>query len=386
MREWGQEILKRLAGLNLSPAREAEIVEEAAQHLEDRYQELIASRRTEEEARRVALEELSNANLLDAVGLTNMVPLGHTLSTIGFWLGPQTTPPPPSDMANALLFLTSPGYLRALSIPLLRGRGFAPEDTLTSPHVVLVDDAFAQKFLPGRDPVGTVINLDFLGRAEIVGVVGHVKHLGLASDACASVRGEIYFPFEQFPDKFISMDPAGMTLVVRTHSNPATIVPAVRRAVMGPWKDQPVFNVQTMEQVISDSIADSRSRLVLLEIFASIALLLAAVGIYGVVSYAVGQRTQEMGIRMALGARAQDVLRLVIGQGFKIALTGVGIGIIGALGLTRFLSSFLYGVRSNDALTFATVGLLLTAVALLACYIPARRATKVDPMVALRYE
>jgi putative ABC transport system permease protein len=155
---------------------------------------------------------------------------------------------------------------------------------------------------------------------------------------------------------------------------------------MGPWKDQPVFNVQTMEQVISTSIAGSRSRLVLLGIFASIALLLAAVGIYGVVSYSVGQRTHEMGIRMALGARRRDVLTLVIGQGFTLALIGVAIGIIGALALTRFLSNFLYGVKPSDPLTYIAVSLILSSVALMASYIPARRATNVDPMVALRYE
>jgi predicted permease len=335
---------------------------------------------------RQLLEQVRNIPGVDAAGLTNMIPLGNTLSTTGFWLGPQTTPPAQSDMSSALLFLSTPGFLRALKISWLRGRLFGPEDTLTSPHVVLVDDAFAQKFFPGTDPLGKIINLDFLGRAEIVGVVGHVKHYGLASDAGASVRGEIYFPFEQFPDKFMSMSATGMTLVVRTHSNPASIVPAVRRAVMGPWKDQPVFNVQTMEQVISDSIADPRSRLVLLGIFASLALVLAAVGIYGVVSYSVSQRTHEMGIRMALGARRQDVLRLVIEQGFKFALLGVTIGIIGALGLTRFLSNFLYGVRATDPLTFAAVSLILSGVALVASYIPARRATKVDPLVALRYE
>jgi putative ABC transport system permease protein len=155
---------------------------------------------------------------------------------------------------------------------------------------------------------------------------------------------------------------------------------------MGPWKDQPVFNVQTMEEIISASTADTRLPLVVLGVFASMALVLAAVGIYGVVSYSVSQRTHEMGIRMALGARRQDALRLVVAQGFKFALLGVTIGIIGALGLTRFLSSFLYGVNPTDPLTFIMVSLILSSVALMASYIPARRATKVDPMVALRYE
>jgi predicted permease len=332
------------------------------------------------------LEQVRNIPGVDTAGLTNMVPLGDIVSTTGFWLGPQTTPPAQSDMNSALLFLATPGYPRALKIPWLRGRLFGPEDTLTSPHVVLVDNVFVERFLPGADPLGKIINLDFLGRAEIVGVVGHVKHYGLASDAEASVRGEIYFPFEQVPDKFMSMSATGTTLVVRAHSNPLTIVPAVRQAVMGPWKDQPVFNVQTMEQVISTSIAGSRSRLVLLGTFAGIALLLAAVGIYGVVSYSVGQRAHEMGIRMALGARRRDVLRLVVGQGFRLALIGVLIGIIGALGITRFLSNFIYGVRPSDPLTFVAVSIILCSTALIASFIPARRATKVDPMVALRYE
>jgi predicted permease len=335
---------------------------------------------------RQLLEQVKNIPGVDAVGLTNMVPLGHALSTIGFWLGPQTTSPPQSDMNSALLFLTTPGYLRALGIPLLRGRFFAPEDTPRSPHVVLVDNDFVQKFLPGTDPVSTEINLKFLGRAEIVGVVGHVKHWGLGSDAGARVRCEIYFPLEQLPDQFMSMTATGMTLVVGAHSAPITIVPAIGQAVMGPWKDQPVFNVQTMDQVISASTAGTRFPSVLLGIFASLALVLAAIGIYGVVSYSVGQRTHEIGIRMALGAQQSDVMRLVVGQGFKLALIGVAIGIIGALPLTRLLATLLYGVKPTDPLTFALATLTLAGVALLASYVPARRATKVDPMVALRYE
>ncbi|MDR3676953.1 MAG: ABC transporter permease [Acidobacteriota bacterium] len=321
-----------------------------------------------------------------AAGLTNMVPLSPMFSTIDFWIGPQTTPPPQADMTGALCFISSPGYLHSMGIPLLRGRLLTREDTLSSPRVVVVDNVLAQRFFPGTDPVGKRINMDFLGPAEIVGVVGHVKHWGLGSDAGAKIRCEIYFPLEQVPDKFMSMTAGGMTVVLRTHSDRITIVPAVRRAIMGPGKDQPVFNLQTMEQVIGASLVGTRFPLILLGIFAGVALLLASVGIYGVVSYSVNRRTHEMGIRMALGAQRGDVLKLVIGQGLRLALIGVGIGIIGALALTRFLSSLLYGVKPTDPVTFIAVSLILTAVALIASYIPARRATKVDPMVALRYE
>jgi len=335
---------------------------------------------------RQLLEQVENIPGVQAAGLTNLVPLSERFSENDFWVGPQTTPPSQADMTGALFFLTSPGYLRSLGIPLLRGRFLTLDDTVISPRVVVVDSVLAQKFFPGTEPVGKHINLDFLGPVEIVGVVGHVKHWGLGSDAGAKIRCEIYFPLEQFPDKFMGMAAGGMTLVLRTHSDPITIVPAVRRAVMGPGKDQPVFNVQTMEEVIRASTAGTRFPLMLLGIFAGVALLLASVGIYGVVSYSVNRRTHEIGIRMALGAKRGDVLKLVVGQGFRLTLIGVAAGIAGAMVLTRFLSSLLYDVKPTDPSTFVAVSLLLIGLSLLACYIPARRATRVDPMVALRYE
>jgi predicted permease len=344
---------------------------------------------TPEKARiafRQLLEQVENIPGVQAAGLTNLVPLSERFSEVDFWIGPQTTPPPQADMTGALLFITSPGYLHSLGIPLLRGRFLTLDDTLSSPRVVVVDNVLAQKFFPGTEPVGKHINLDFLGPVEIVGVVGHVKHSGLGSDAGAKIRCEIYFPLEQFPDKFMSMAAGGMNLVLRTHSDPITIVPAVRRAVMGPGKDQPVFNVQTMEQVISASTVDTRFRVALLGIFAGLALLLASVGIYGVVSHSVSRRTHEIGIRMALGAKRGDVLKLVVGQGFRLTLIGVAAGIAGAVVLTRFLSSLLYDVKPTDPVTFVAASLILTGVALIASYIPARRATKVHPIVALRYE
>jgi putative ABC transport system permease protein len=210
---------------------------------------------------------------------------------------------------------------------------------------------------------------------EIVGVVGGVHDTGFDQQP----RPTIYFPYLQTGDQT-------MSLVVRTDSEPAAIVPVIKNAILSVDKDQPIFNVKTMDEIISGVVSAQRLAFILLGIFAFLALTLAAVGIYGVTSYSVSQRTHEIGIRMALGARESDVFRLVVGHGLTLGLVGVGLGVAGALVLTRFLASLLYGIRPTDPLTYLVVSLVLTAVAALASYIPARRATKVDPMEALRYE
>ncbi len=318
-----------------------------------------------------------------AAGLTNMVPLGDVTSSIGFWFGPAATPPRDSSLVHpSLLSITTPGYFRALEIPLLRGRFFTAEDATASPHMAVIDDALARKFFPGTDPLGKRINVMFLGPAEIVGIAGNVKHFGLASNA----KPEIYFPLDQVPDQLMSMTLGGMDLIVRSPLSPVTIIPAIRRALMGPGEGQALFRAQTMEEVISNSTAGTQLPSVLLGTFACLALLLASVGIYGVVSYSASRRTHEIGIRMALGAQKNDVLKMVVRQGLRLAIIGVAVGVTGALALTRFLSSLLYGVKPTDPLTFVAVSLILIAVALVACYIPARRAANVDPMVALRHE
>jgi predicted lysophospholipase L1 biosynthesis ABC-type transport system permease subunit len=216
--------------------------------------------------------------------------------------------------------------------------------------------------------------------------VGHVKHWGLDSDDTAKIRDQIYFPVLQVPDQFMSEAVAGLTLALRTSPEPLSLVPAVRAQVAGPTRDQPMYAVRTMAQVISGSLAERRFTMLLLIIFAATALLLAAVGIYGVMSYAVTRRTHELGIRAALGASRREIVWLVLRQGMKVAAVGMAAGLLASLLLTRFMAALLYGVRPADPATLAAVTLLLGGIALLACYIPARRATAVDPVVALRCE
>ena len=270
-------------------------------------------------------------------------------------------------------------YFRAMGITLIRGREFTRQDDARSPDVVIINETFARLHFAGEDPLSK--RLDFEGEGsgirwrQIVGVVKDVKHFGLE----AAAKPEAYIPFAQSPSPF-------MVVAVRTAADPAGLATAILNQIQAVDKDQPVFNTQTMERVVADSVARRRLNVLLLGIFAALALTLAVIGIYGVMSYLVAQRTHEIGVRIALGARAADVLRLVVKQGMSLALAGVVIGLIGALIVARLMSSLLYGVSAIDPFIFIGVPLLLSGVALIACYIPARRATKVDPLVALRYE
>jgi ABC-type antimicrobial peptide transport system permease subunit len=227
-----------------------------------------------------------------------------------------------------------------------------------------------------------------VGPCRIVGMVGHVKQWAL-NDSSTDIQSQAYFPLYQDPDQWVPVNYPNVTIVVRTPLDIASVMPAIKNAVYGAGSDQPIFNVETMQQIVSESMSSQRFPMILLGTFAGLALLLAAVGIYGVISYSVAQRIHEFGIRVALGADKRDVLRMVMGQGLALALAGLAIGVVAALILTRVLSSFsllLYGVGASDPLTFIIVSVLLILPAILACYIPARRAMKVDPMVALRYE
>jgi predicted permease len=268
----------------------------------------------------------------------------------------------------------SPGYFFTLGIPVLKGRTFTDHDDEQAQKVAVLNNSLAGHLWPGENPVGKQLPLAD-GALTVVGVVGDSRHEGLSQE----VDGEIYVPYLQEPDP-------SMQLAVRTGSDPGTVVSAVRSQVMTVDSTQPVYHVSTLEQTLSDSLAPRRFNMLLLGIFAALALALATVGIYGVMAFSVTQRTHEIGIRMALGAERSSVLGLIVRQGLRLTLAGVITGLVGAWALTRFLTSFLYGVRATDLATFAVVSAVLVVVSILASYIPARRATKVDPVVALRYE
>jgi putative ABC transport system permease protein len=289
--------------------------------------------------------------------------------------------PTPGNFPHPDVHIVSPGYITALGIPLLRGRTFTDQDNEKAPLAGMINAMVARRFFPNEDPIGKRFMFGHPSAANppkwytVVGVVSDTRLYGLANPA----RLEVYVPFRQNPRN-------SMALVVKSGADPASLTSAIRDAVQSIDKDQPVFAVSTMQELVSNSVATRRMTLVLLGLFSGLALVLGAIGIYGVISYSVAQRTHEIGIRMALGAPRADVFRLVVGEGLKLAGAGITIGIAAAFGLARLLSSLLYGISATDFETFLGVAVLLALVALVACYVPARRAMRVDPTVALRYE
>jgi predicted permease len=304
-----------------------------------------------------------------------------------FWLDGRPKPASVNEMSWALRYIVEPDYLRTLGIPLLRGRFLDARDDEHSPPVVVVDETFARQFFGGRDPLHRRLALDGgARRAEIVGVVGHVKQWGLDQDGRDRLQAEVYFPFMQMPDAAMVLTPSNATVVVRSAPGAPPVFTTVRRVLREISADLEVSGMQTMNEVVAGSLAARRFSMILFGSFALVALALASIGVYGVTSYLVGQKTHEIGLRIALGAGRADVLRLVLGQGARTAVLGAAAGLAAALGTTRLMGHLLYGVSATDPLTFAAVVAVLAAVALAACYVPASRAMGIDPTVALRRE
>jgi predicted permease len=308
-------------------------------------------------------------------------------SDLPLWLEGEAKPASMSEMKTSLFYITEPEYLTAMGIPLKRGRFLTLTDNEKSTFAVVIDEEFAKRFFPNTDPIGKHVNFDILNKTgEIVGVVGHIKQWGLDETPNTLIQAQCYMALAQTPDEVMPLLAHGLEGYARVEPAMLANSSPIHKAVSAVNGDLVVYGVESMTGVVADSIAAKRFLMTLLAIFAGVATLLSCVGIYGVISYVVGQRTHEIGIRMALGADRATVLRMMLEQGGRLALLGVAGGAVSALLLARLMSKMLYGVNSYDPLTFIGVILLLTFVALIACLIPARRATRVDPMVALRYE
>ena len=326
---------------------------------------------------------------VEAADFTTAIPLSGQGGFLPFWLDGHR----PDSLQGAPRlqpFLTGPDYMRTMGLRLLQGRFVSDADNIKSPCVSVIDRNFAERFFPDGNPIGHTITAGFesFGPCTIVGVVNHVKNSGL-SDSAPNSQYQTYYSLYQDPDPWVPFNYPDASIVVRTTLTTAALIPAIKARVYEAGSDQPIYQVQTMRQIVADSMSGQRFPMILIAAFAGLALLLASVGIYGTISYSVTQRVQEIGIRMALGADKARVLRLFIGQQLRLVLSGIAIGAVGAFILTRTLSSLshlLYGVGPGDPLTFAAASIVLIAVAALAGYIPARRATQVDPIVALRYE
>jgi predicted permease len=345
-----------------------------------------------------ASDEAASANLRELSDKLNSVPGVQAASfsagasplqgedDLFFYLDGQPKPASTSEMNMALVYRVEPGYLTAMGIPLKQGRFFTAQDDERSQPVVVIDEAFARTYFPNENPLGRRVNVGGdRGPAQIVGVVGHVKQWAIDGDEKESLQAQLYEPLRQ-----LSGSPSEVDVVVRAEgvagTTGAALFDSIRHVVQSQNSENVIFRPRTMNEVIAGSLARQRFSMTLLNAFAVVALLLASVGLYGVISYLVGQRTHEIGVRIALGAKRTDILGLVLNRGIKMALGGVAIGLVAAAGLTRLLGGMLYGVSATDPLTFAVIVLLLVVVALMACFVPARRATKVDPMVALKYE
>ena len=347
---------KNVLTLGFSPGRKYDSPQKATSYLQE------------------TLSRLSTVPGVESAGAVLSLPLAGTFGSRYF--GIEGRPPqPPGQGYNANLNFTSPGYFRAMGIPLLGGRDFNDGDAEGSGEVAIINSQMARMFWPDEDPIGQRIQVGDGPWRRVVGIVGDLKYKAMDADT----RQEMYWPFYQ-------NEVGGGAFVVRTRSDPKEMAGTIRNAILEIERDQPLSEIRTMEDILSESVAARWLNTLLLSIFGGEAIILAVVGLYGVMSYTVAQRTQELGIRMALGATSRDVMKLIVGQGMMLTAVGIGIGIGGALGLTRMMKTLLFDVRPADPATIVVTALVLGAVALFACLIPARRATKVDPMIALKYE
>jgi putative ABC transport system permease protein len=324
------------------------------------------------------LAQLEATPGVESAALTLSLPLFQGSGWQSVFITGDKSVPESKDLPSAAFTPVSSNYFDVMGIRLLAGRMFNEADTATSTPVVVVNQTLARRLWPGEDPVGKRLKQGFAEDKtpwrEVMGVVSDVRQNGIDRDPPM----QVYIPLQQEPMR-------SLIVVARTAGDPLAMASMIEERIHSIDKDLPVFNVRTMDQLLDESIAQQQMAMALLGSFALLALMLAAMGIYGVMSYAVTQRTHEIGVRMAMGAQPSDVLRLVVGQGLTLALIGVAVGISAALAMTRLMASMLFGVSSTDPLTFISISLLLIAVAALACYVPARRAARVDPMVALRY-
>ena len=333
------------------------------------------------------IERIGRIPGVQSADLTTLVPLSGQDNEIPFWIGPDE-PRSVAEAPRAVTFSTGPDYFRTMGIPLLRGRSFTKADNLQSERVVIIDSGLADKYFPNANPVGQTLTFSRTGQYRIIGVASHVRHWSLGN---AGPRNQLqaYTSFYQIADEWMPVMQQTITVLVRTRLDEHALLDAVRNTLYGVGNEQPIYNIRTMQETVSASMATQSFPMFLLMAFAGLALVLATVGIYGLLAYFVQRRTQEIGIRMALGAQRQDVFRMMIARGLKLNLAGIAIGIGSALLLARVLSSFsslLYGVGVNDPVTLIVASAVLALTAVIACYVPARRAAKVAPTEALRQE
>lgn len=338
-------------------------------------------------------DKLASSPGVEAVSLSEGAHLMGSDDEEYFWFVGKPQPAHQSDLPMAILYDVEPDYLKVTHVPVKRGRFFTAADNEHAPAVIVIDETLAAKYFPNQDPIGQYLdfntnpaNPDKVPNPQIIGIVGHVNQWGLDSDGAEALHAQVYLPVAQIPDKDLQRGGLGADVFIRRQTAGGSNLATLRSRLLEFNSELVVHDPEEMEKTVADSISGKRFTMTLLGVFALLALLLASIGIYGVLSYMVGQRTREIGVRLALGAQRLDVLRMVLKDGARMTLVGVVVGVVGAMGLTRLMASMLFGVKPTDPLTFISVAALLGSIAMLACYVPARRAMKVDPMEALRHQ